>query len=83
MARIGLFSLCAGVVIVAGPLTWLPKTFGEDRNDAVANALAVQTALTHAKSHLEHAHPKAAVYELEKELSRINGRSEPANALSE
>jgi tetratricopeptide (TPR) repeat protein len=83
MARIGLLSLCAGVVIVAGPLTWLPHSLGEDRNDAVANALAVQTALTHAKSHLEHANPKAAVYELEKELARINGNREYLAVLRE
>src|SRR5262245_62024845 len=70
MAMEGLFALvCAGAVISAEP----PTATKDDRGAAIADTLAVQTALQQARESLLRNDYKNAVYVLESQLSRING----------
>jgi hypothetical protein len=82
MAMEGLFALiCAGAVIAAGPAS--PATIKEERDTAVADALAVQTALRQAKQHLSQNDYRTAVYLLENQLARINGNQAYLNTLQD
>lgn len=72
MARDGLLvSLCA-LVLLIGSRAWSAPP-GDDREQAVAAALAVQTAMQQAREHLLQKNPRAAVDALESQLARING----------
>lgn len=69
MAMEGLFALvCAGAVLAGDP-----APTKDERGTAIADALAVQTALQQARDYLLRNDYKNAVYVLENHLSRING----------
>jgi hypothetical protein len=74
MALDGLLALvCASLVISAGPPGSGSAAPGEDRDGALAAALAVQTALQQGRDHYLRGDHQAAVYTLESQLPRING----------
>src|SRR5207249_4501873 len=74
MATEGLFALvCATAVLTAGPSTPSTPVPSEDRDNAVASTLAVQTALQQAREHVLRNDFRTAVFILEGQLSRING----------
>lgn len=72
MARDGLLvSLCACVLIGGSLLRAAPP--GDDREQAVAATLAVQTAMQQAREFLLQKNARGAVDVLESQLARING----------
>jgi hypothetical protein len=74
MAKDGLLPIVGAIaLIVANPS--LLRATGEDKADAVAAALAVQTALQQGRDFLQRGDARAAVQTLEAQLSRINGNA--------
>jgi hypothetical protein len=74
MAKEGLWVLvCAGALAGADPAPQLPARPADDRDDAVAATLAVQTALRQGREFLLQNNARAAVEVLERQLPRING----------
>ena len=74
MAKDGLMALvCAGALLVSGVgLTGLRAT-DDERNSAVASALAVQTAMQQGRDYLQRGDARSAVFVLESQLNRVNG----------
>lgn len=62
--------LCASALLAAAPAPATPK---DDRETAVADALAVQTALQQGRDFLLRKDFKSAIQVLEAQLARING----------
>src|SRR5262249_41179252 len=84
MATEGLFALlCAGALVAAGPTGNAAPPANGDREAAVNDTLAVQTALQQAKELLGRSRFREAVYVLEKELPRINGSRTYLNTLQD
>lgn len=82
MARDGLFALlCAVALFLLGPAVPALAAPGDDRDDAVAAALAVQTALQQGADFLQRGDPKSAVRVLEEQLPRIGGNPKYLNLL--
>lgn len=76
MAKDGLLLLvCAGALIALGAEITSLQATDEDRNQAVASALAIQTAMQQGRDFLQRGDAKAAVFVLEGQLSRINGNT--------
>ena len=73
MATESLFVLlCAGAVVTAGPTTSASST-SDNRDNAIAATLAVQSALQQGRDYLLHGDCRAAVAVLESQLPYING----------
>jgi hypothetical protein len=75
MARTGPRALVGFAILFTFPIA-TPAGPNDDRANAIATTLAVQTALQHGRECLLQKNPQAAVYVLEKELARINGNRE-------
>lgn len=74
MAKDGLMALvCAGALLVSGAAHTGLHATDDDRNQAVAVALAVQTAMQQGRDYLQRGDVRSAVFVLENQLSRING----------
>ena len=84
MAREGLIALlCAGLLLAAGPRDSSAAPPPGDRESAVNDTLAVQTALQQAKELLYHNQFRTAVQILEGQLAKINGNRTYLNTLQE
>ena len=74
MAKEGLSLLvCALALAISAPAGLAANPGQDDKENAVAAALAVQTAMQQGRDLLLENKPRAAVEVLEKELARING----------
>lgn len=77
MVRNGLFASLCALALGAG------SVFGEDAENKIRRQLAVQSAIQQGRDNLQRGNYQAAVYCLEKEISRVDGNRDYMNALRE